>query len=121
MVKEDSLAITISKFIPPHVIEPYKEFAEQYNEEYLAFVKDMSAVLSYPFSSIMAIIGELGVIGYLIYLMFFNSIEKYSSNKIYSIFPMIILVLMIFDSYFEMTSIITFFWIIMGASQTKKI
>lgn len=121
MVKEDSLAITISKFIPPHVIEPYKEFAEQYNEEYLAFVKDMSAVLSYPFSSIMAIIGELGVIGYLIYLMFFNSIEKYSSNKIYSIFPMIILVLMIFDSYFEMTSIITLFWIIMGASQTKKI
>lgn len=120
MVKEDSLAITISKFIPPHVIEPYKEFAEQYNEEYLAFVKDMSAVLSYPFSSIMAIIGELGILGYLIYLMFFNSIEKYSNNSIYSILPMIMLVLMIFDSYFEMTAIITFFWIILGSSQVEK-
>ncbi|MGG5460740.1 hypothetical protein [Clostridium sp. B9] len=120
MAKEDSLAITLSKIIPPHIVEPYKQFAEQYNEEYLAFVKDMSAVLSYPFSSIMAIIGELGVLGYLIYLMFFNSIEKYSNNKIYSILPMIMLVLMIFDSYFEMTAIVTFFWIILGSSRVDK-
>lgn len=119
MVKEDSLAITLSKFIPPHVTEPYKEFAKEYNQEYLDFVKDMSAVLSYPFSSIMAVIAEFGILGYLLYLLFFNSIERNSTNKIYSIFPMVILVLMIFDSYFEMTSVVTFFWIIMGISQNK--
>ena len=120
MAKEDGLAISLSKIIKPYIVSDYKQFASKYNEEYLSKVKDMSAVLSYPFSSIISLIAELGVIGYILWLLFFNSVEKYSKNKLYSLFPIILLVLMIFDSYFEMTAIISFFWVIMGVSQVEK-
>lgn len=114
MAKSDGLAIKLSKIISPYVLEEYKDQASKYNEKFVEFIPNMSAVLAYPFSSIISIIAEVGMLGYITYLMFFNSIANRSKVREAHLIVIILLFLMIFDSYFEMTSGIGMFWIIMG-------
>ena len=114
MSKSDGLATQLSKVLSPYVLEEYKDQASKYDEKFVGFIPNMSAVLAYPFSSIIAIIAEVGVLGFIAYLIFFNSIANKAKVKESHLIVIIILLLMIFDSYFEMTSGIGMFWIIMG-------
>ena len=114
MAKSEGLAISLSKVLSPYVLEEYKDQASKYNEKFVEFIPNMSAVLAYPFSSIIAMIAEVGIIGLISYLMFFNSIANRTKLREAHLMIIILLFLMIFDSYFEMTSGIAMFWIIMG-------
>lgn len=114
MAKSEGLATKLSKILSPYVLEEYKDQASKYDEKFVEFIPNMSAVLAYPFSSIISIIAEVGMLGYIAYLMFFNSIANRSKIKEAHLMVIILLFLMIFDSYFEMTSGIGMFWIIMG-------
>lgn len=113
MVKEDGLAKVIAKVLPPYVSKEYEDQASKYNEEFVAMIPYMSAVLAYPFSSIVALFAELGIFGYMAYLAFLNSKTK-KNTKLSSLITLFFLFLMVFDSYMEMTSVIGMFWIIMG-------
>jgi glycosyltransferase involved in cell wall biosynthesis len=114
MAKSEGLATQLSKVLSPYVLEEYKDQASKYDDKFVEFIPNMSAVLAYPFSSIIAIIAEVGILGFIAYLMFFNSIANRSKVKELHLIVIILLFLMIFDSYFEMTSGISMFWIIMG-------
>lgn len=117
MAKSEGIAIQLSKVLPPYVLEEYKDQASKYNEEFVEFIPNMSAVLAYPFSSLIAMIAEVGMLGVIAYLLFFNSIASRARVKEGHFIVGVLLFLMIFDSYFEMTSGITIFWIIMGILQ----
>ena len=114
MAKTEGLATQLSKVLSPYILEEYKDQASKYDEKFLEFIPNMSAVLAYPFSSIIAIIAETGILGFIAYLMFFNSIANRTKIKESRLIVIILLFLMIFDSYFEMTSAVGMFWIIMG-------
>ncbi len=114
MAKSEGLAKKLSKIVSPYVLEEYKDQASKYNEKFVEFIPNMSAVLAYPFSSIISIIAEVGMLGFIAYLMFFNSIANRSKVREAHLIVIILLFLMIFDSYFEMTSGIGMFWIMMG-------
>ena len=114
MAKSEGLAMQLSKVLSPYVLEEYKDQASKYDDKFVEFIPNMSAVLAYPFSSIIAIIAEAGILGFIAYLMFFNSIANKSKVKEAHLIIIILLFLMIFDSYFEMTSAMGMFWIITG-------
>lgn len=114
MAKSEGLATQLSKVLSPYVLEEYKDQASKYDDKFVKFIPNMSAVLAYPFSSIIAIIAEAGIFGFIAYLIFFNNIANRTKVKESHLIIIILLFLMIFDSYFEMTSGIGMFWIIMG-------
>jgi glycosyltransferase involved in cell wall biosynthesis len=114
MSKSEGLATQLSKVLSPYVLEEYKDQASKYDDKFVKFIPNMSAVLAYPFSSMIAIIAEVGILGFIAYLMFFNSIANRTKVKEAHLIIILLLFLMIFDSYFEMTSGIGMFWIIMG-------
>lgn len=121
MYKADGLAKKLSKIISPYELQEYKEEAERYDKEFIDFIPYMSAVLAYPFSSIIAIIAELGILGFLAYMIFLNNIAVKSKFKEINLVIILFIYLMIFDSYLEMTSVVGLLWILMGVSQNETV
>lgn len=117
MAKTDGLAIKLSKILTPYVSYEYKDQASKYNEEFVEMIPNMSAVLAYPFSSIMALFAEVGIIGYIAYLLLLNSTTIKINKKANSLLAIIFIVLMIFDSYMEMTTVVSMFWLTAGVLQ----
>jgi hypothetical protein len=116
MMAKSSGSIKIP-FISSFTSQPAKEYlVDLYNSDYQLNLSGYSALLSYPFSEITTILGELGYIGILLYLMIFVAIAKsirYSSNSPmygYSIGMQICLLAFLFmcavDNYQEMPQVI---------------
>ena len=117
MVKEDGLSKALSKIVPPYVSNQYKEQASKYNEEFVAMIPHMSAVLAYPFSSIISLFAEVGIVGYLAFLFFLNSTTIKNNSRANKLIVITLLFLMIFDSYMEITPVVGMFWLILGILQ----
>lgn len=117
MAKTDGLAIKLSKILTPYVSKEYKDQASKYNDKFVEMIPHMSAVLAYPFSSIIALFAEVGIIGYISYLFLLNSTTIRANKKVNSLLAITFLVLMIFDSYMEITSVVGMFWLTSGVLQ----
>lgn len=57
-INELAAALFRSRMIPE-----YAQFASQYNESVVAVIESFSAVLTYPFASLVTLIGEGGILG----------------------------------------------------------
>lgn len=53
----------VSQIFSSHMIPEYAAYASQYNDEVVKAIRWYSAVMTYPFSSFIALIGEMGLLG----------------------------------------------------------
>lgn len=99
MYREDN---AINKFIANNfketILPNYKKYASKYSKEIASGIQWRSAVLTYPFSSVIAFIAENGVIG----LLFVTYIWGKSGNKSkYGFLVTLLFSICIFDVYFD--------------------
>lgn len=115
MVRNDS---TINNLIEanfkPHHIENYVKYIRFYSNSFVKTIHFKSAILTYPFSSLIAIIGETGLIGiWLLYIVInrfvYNSKLK---NLLYYFF-----IICLFDTFFDMILIIGYVVVLLANSK----
>lgn len=88
----------IASLFQPHHIPQYTEYIKFYNKEFVDGIQWRSAVMSYPFSSFIALIGETGIIGVVTVAAWINkTFEKFPCKIIIFYF----LIVCIFDIFFD--------------------
>lgn len=99
MYREDN---SINRFIADHfeeqILPNYKKYASRYSKEISEDIRWRSAILTYPYSSIIAFLAENGVIG----LLFMTYIWGRAGNKSkYGFLVSFLFSICIFDIYFD--------------------
>lgn len=99
MYRDDN---SINRFVATHfeeqILPNYKKYALKYSKEIAEGIRWRSAILTYPFSSIIAFLAENGVIG----LMFMTYIWGRAGNKSkYRFLVTFLFSICIFDIYFD--------------------
>ena len=88
----------VAALFKPHWIPQYVQYVRYYNADFVSQIGWRSAVLSYPFNSITAMIAETGIIGVIFFSKVFNSYVKESECKILAYY---FAVACFFDLYFD--------------------
>lgn len=88
----------IAAFFEPSYLQNYAQYIKYYTTEFVAGIRWRSAILSYPFSSIIALIGETGVIGV---LGFAKVIQYYVKDSACRFLAFYFMVACLFDIYFD--------------------
>ena len=86
-----------SNFQPRHIDE-FANLVSYYNDDFVSTIQWRSAVLSYPFSSFIALIAETGITGVLFVSIWLNRALKNAENRFAVIY---FLSVCIFDLYFD--------------------
>lgn len=99
MYREDNV---INDFVADHfdafILPNYQKYVSKYNDELVSIIKYRSAVLSYPFSSIIAFLAENGIIG----LLFMSYIwGKLGDKSSYGFMVIFLFSSCVFDIYFD--------------------
>lgn len=99
MYRDDN---SINRFVAAHfeeqILPNYKKYASKYSKEIAEGIRWRSAILTYPFSSIIAFLAENGVVG----LMFMTYIWGRAGNKSkYGFLVTFLFSICIFDIYFD--------------------
>ena len=68
----------VSQVFSSHMIPEYAAYASKYNDQTVKAIQWYSAVMTYPFSSFMALVGETGLIGVFLLIRLVRSV-KFSS------------------------------------------
>lgn len=95
----------ISSFMSEHAIPEYMRNISYYDTEFAAQIPWRSAILSYPYSSVIALLAETGIIGLVIYVVITTKLFKDSFNKVVFVFFFIACV---FDIYFDDFSLMAY-------------
>lgn len=96
---ENLLNTIVKKNFLPHYNENYAKYISFYKEDFVKEIWWRSAILTYPFNSFIAIIGEIGWIG-LIFLAIYLQ-KEYGNSKYKNIF-LFFLLTCLFDNYVDM-------------------
>ena len=109
----------------PHYNQNYIKYISFYNNDFVTGIQWRSAILSYPFNSLIAIIGEIGWIGLIIFALFIES--KYKTSKYKNILYYFLLTCLFennFDMFLSLGLVIFFLSIkdsnLLGSTQEKK-
>lgn len=86
-----------SNFQPSHV-DKFANLVSYYNDDFVSTIQWRSAVLSYPFSSFIALIAETGMIGVIFASVWLNKTLKNAESRFAIIY---FLSVCIFDLYFD--------------------
>lgn len=86
-----------SNFQPSHV-DKFANLVSYYNDDFVSSIQWRSAVLSYPFSSFIALIAETGIIGVVFVSTWLNKTLKNAENRFAIVY---FLSVCIFDLYFD--------------------
>lgn len=99
MYREDnSINRLIAEHFEEQILPNYKKYASHYSKEIVDGIRWRSAILTYPFSSIIAFLAETGVIG----LLFMSYIWGRAGNKSkYGFLVTFLFSICIFDVYFD--------------------
>lgn len=95
---DNSINNLIKMLFEPHCIPQYAKYIKFYNADFVAQIGWRSAVMSYPFNSITAMIAETGLIGVVFFSYFFN---KYLSKSNCRVLGFYFFVACLFDLYFD--------------------
>lgn len=82
----------------PHYVSQYAKYIKFYNTDFVSQIGWRSAVMSYPFNSVTAMIAETGLVGIFFFSYVFNNYIKESECKILGFY---FLVACFFDLYFD--------------------
>lgn len=88
----------VSSFFNSRCIPQYAKYINFYNADFVSQIGWRSAVMSYPFNSVTAMIAETGIIGVIFFAYIFNNYIKASECKILGYY---FVVACIFDLYFD--------------------
>lgn len=106
-----------SEIIDPYITDEYKNnVADLMTKEYVTNIKNVSMVMSFPIVSFIPFIAELGIVGYILFLLVLQKLIKKNEDSIFIIF---FLMLTIFDIYFEVPCI--FILIVVFAFYTEPL
>ena len=118
MYREDNF---INNFIANHldsfILPNYEKYASLYTKTLVDNIRWRSAVLSYPFSSVIAFLAENGIIG----LTFITYIWGKMANKSkYGILVIFLFSSCIFDIYFDHISILALTLVLISSGEKKQ-
>lgn len=88
----------ISNMFSPHYVENYAKYVSYFQQDLVNQIIWRSAVLTYPFSSFLALLSETGIVGVITVANLINKAFKKSSNKFMIVYFFSIC---IFDIYFD--------------------
>lgn len=115
MARNDS---TINQIVEsnfsPHHIDNYTKYIMFYTDAFVETIPYKSAILTYPFSSLIAIIAETGLVGVILMTVFLNNLFKQSNLK-YLLFYFVTICL--FDTFFDMILVVGYVmvWMMNGS------
>lgn len=88
----------IAGHFQPHVVPQFARFVSYYDDAFVEMIRYRSAVLSYPFSSFIALLGETGVVGTVLLALIINKRFKKSNARFIIVY---FLSICVFDVYFD--------------------
>lgn len=88
----------VSRYFDSFILPEYRRYASQYSNQIVQEIRWRSAILTYPYSSLMAILAENGIIGFLLFIYIFAKIAKNSNSRFLVAFFM---ACCIFDLFFD--------------------
>lgn len=95
---DNSINRLIAEHFEEQILPNYKKYASHYSKEIVDEIRWRSAMLTYPFSSIIAFLAETGMIG----LLFMSYIWGRAGNKSkYGFLVTFLFLICIFDVYFD--------------------
>lgn len=112
---ESTLNSVIEKTFPSAMIPEYEKYASLYSDSVGENIRWRSAILTYPFCSLLSIIGELGLLGYFVFLLI---AEKISKRSYCNILMYIFMGLILFDVYMDHITVIATLLLILSSSRT---
>ncbi len=106
----------INNFVSSHfdsvILPNYAKYASVYTQSLVDTIKWRSAVLTYPFSSVIAFLAENGLIG----LLFITYIwGKWANKSIYGILVLFLFSSCIFDIYFDHISLLALILVLVSS------
>lgn len=88
----------VEKIFAPHSIPEYTRYVSYYTQEFLNDIQNRSAILSYPFNSFTAIIGETGLFGV---AGFAYILERLFGKNRYGCIIFCFMFMCVFDTYLD--------------------
>ena len=88
----------ISSTFLSHYVPQFAKYMSMYTKDFVEEIRWRSGILSYPFSSFIAIVAEYGIIGFVLLARMINRLTKKSICKIVIVY---FSVACIFDLYFD--------------------
>ncbi len=88
----------IANHFSPHYVENYAKYVSYYTQELVDQISWRSAVLTYPFSSFLALLSETGIVGVILIANLINKAFKKTKNKFMIEY---FISICIFDIYFD--------------------
>lgn len=88
----------IANNFAPHFVPQFVRYIRYYNSEFVEMIQYYSAVLSYPFSSFIALLGETGIVGTSLVAYLINKEFKRSDAQFLIVY---FLSMCVFDIYFD--------------------
>ena len=119
MYREDSF---INNFVADHfasfILPNYAKYASMYSKELVNVIQWRSAVLSYPFSSIIAFLAENGVIGlaFMTYMW-----GKWANKSKYGMIVVFLFASCVFDIYFDRISLLALVLVLVSERKNSVI
>ena len=93
----------IANHFPAKCIENYRKYASFYTSDLVNEIRWRSAVLTYPFNSLIAFVAENGLIGIICWLMILRKLFEKSSTKFHLCFFIIVCM---FDLYIDRINVV---------------
>ncbi len=105
----------INNFIASHfdsyILPNYLKYASVYSHELMQTIRWRSAVLTYPFSSLIAFLAENGIVGLLLLAYLFG---KWADKSKYGIIVVFLFSSCIFDIYFDHIGVLALVLVLVG-------
>ena len=99
----------ISSIFSPHYVPQFAEYVSIYTEEFVQQIRWRSAVLSYPFSSLIAFIAEYGFAGFGLLSYMASKMLKDSKCKIIIAYFAVACIFDLYFDNFQCTGIVIFY------------
>jgi len=117
---DNSVNKLIENFFEPHCIPEYYKYISFYDKSFVEGILWRSAVLSYPFSSFVALIGELGIVGVCVVAKWINQIFGKCKCKIIIYYFLIVCVFDIFFDDYQCVLALIVYMAMVGKGKLKE-
>lgn len=118
MYREDnSINRFISKHFKEQILPNYKKYASNYSQEIAAGIRWRSAILTYPFSSVIAFLAETGVFGLFSISYIWG---RAGSKSKYGFLVIFLFSICIFDIYFDHISVTALIVVLLLSDKNAK-
>lgn len=109
--EESTLNELVAGFMPSNMLDEYAQYASQYNKDIVEWIRWYSAISIYPFSSLLSVIAEGGLIGIAFLLLVLSKMKLSIPAQILAMF---FLGCCVMDMYLDHVQLIGFVVVFMA-------